>query len=1342
MKTSPFLAALLCLVLGSSSGLVHAALGPNPADLAISKTASADTVQIGDLVSFTITVTNLGPGGGTNILVEEDMPLNVATVDVQAPVGTSYDTNTDLWSIPSLAYGDSVSLVITVQIQGSDSGAADQTDFANTAVIISSDTVDPNPDNDEAMAVVSTPLTTADLALFKSADETNVLIGDEVQFSVTITNGGPDDAVNIEVEDLMPEGFDTVDWISPLGTSYEPTNGVWTIGSLTSGSSLTLTLTTVAGLAGDWENLAQITTLGSFDPEPSNDVASVTVTVTSPQYQVTAAADIGGSVDPSGLQVANAGDGFTFTATPLPGNTVTDWFLDGVEVQNGGETFYLPDVQANHSVFVTFAPFPSCSGLQSAVNFVDNSSGDDQSVLPDDILGAMPQPGWVNAVGPSGSLSLDGGVTVSWSAPSTASATVADASADSRMMEGYLSTLGAGGSVISVSGLTLPSYDVYVYCGGNNQPGTETRVGHYTINVTNSLYAADAQSAPDFDGNYLESTSTSGGPGATAGNYVVFRNVSGSAFTLSATGDYTSGTLMDAPVNGLQIVPAGADATPPALLPLEFTSIERTGSNSVQISVTGAGGLPLDILVSSNLVDWQLRFSFFNSNGVVTFSDVLPEGSNLFYRATQGGIPFGFDGYTGGTADPASTALVTFRGTLDDLEFDWQSFDPILGTIDTGFLSASNVSVFPGTLACAPRLLFQGGGGGTNFDVALFLGQYDEMIVNVTQTISNVVRRVRFILACGVDLDVDSDNNNGLDLPDRNAAEEAIEDKEGLPGKVIRVNDTDEDGDRIPGFADFDDDAGKKFAKIVLVVPAPIDLTKAKVKFTYDASDPAGVVVGGPPARRVYRPAAGHLRLWKKDAGVARDKTSAAGTGDFIPTAVQMPVAKLGFTGGTRTNVFYMEGIAPGAVPGDQRILVDVDPDGDGGLHLCRDAVRVSVVKVSFSRAPVETAAGNKYGYDEMSIVENDDQISVKKNDATFFRVTIRGLTNASPLTFVSLNEAIAKIEVPAATPAAGFLLKVLGQNQNKNETQVQARAGTTAAGDLCANIYADVYNEIALNGKYYRVFKTGDETNTIAPEIPKGDIETAANQYLKYPVVKVALNDPVKKGIAFDKNNNGKVDYYNNGGNPELDKIYADLTADGITFSDMILFKDKFIDNWYISANVAAGATTITMPGVDGLVVGRHYRIAKGDDSDQETFVIRAIDKPNRRITIDTDEGTPGNQGLANAHARTADVATTSTVKDNDFAIAGLSSNVAAKQPALIVGATAAKVGKLLAHEQMHGQTLSDIDDTSNVMHWNTSSRPTTLPFTFWEQIAVDTGTPRPKVPEKKENQWELPPR
>jgi len=222
-----------------------------------------------------------------------------------------------------------------------------------------------------------------------------------------------------------------------------------------------------------------------------------------------------------------------------------------------------------------------------------------------------------------------------------------------------------------------------------------------------------------------------------------------------------------------------------------------------------------------------------------------------------------------------------------------------------------------------------------------------------------------------MDLDVDSDNNNGFNQPARDENEDEIEDDDSKPGKYIMVNDDDNDDDGIPDFADGfnwdetngnDDDlnSGEKFVPLVFELKPGIDATKAKIKFTYSDSDPAGVTRSGTAPNYTYTPAPGTLRIWTKDGNVSRNKASAkaATPGDFVEAGTYT-AEQLGFSGTVGTKVFYVEAIAPSASLGATRILVEVDPYGgdDPERFILGDAVRMTAIKVEIKN-PVNPNKG------------------------------------------------------------------------------------------------------------------------------------------------------------------------------------------------------------------------------------------------------------------------------------------------------------------------------------------------------------------------------------------------
>ncbi|MHC4566760.1 MAG: InlB B-repeat-containing protein [Planctomycetota bacterium] len=81
---------------------------------------------------------------------------------------------------------------------------------------------------------------------------------------------------------------------------------------------------------------------------------TVEVTFKLMEYKITSSAGAGGTVSPEGHTLVTHGSDLELTATPDTGYQVDKWSVDGAEAQEGGTTFTLADVQAKHTVDVTF----------------------------------------------------------------------------------------------------------------------------------------------------------------------------------------------------------------------------------------------------------------------------------------------------------------------------------------------------------------------------------------------------------------------------------------------------------------------------------------------------------------------------------------------------------------------------------------------------------------------------------------------------------------------------------------------------------------------------------------------------------------------------------------------------------------------------------------------------------------------------------------------------------------------------------------------------------------------------------------------------------------------------
>lgn len=85
------------------------------ADLELVKTGDVEVVHDGDLVIYTIQVTNNGPEDATNVEVTDQLPSDVI-YQSHATADGSYDPNTGIWDIGTILSGSMATLTITVEV--------------------------------------------------------------------------------------------------------------------------------------------------------------------------------------------------------------------------------------------------------------------------------------------------------------------------------------------------------------------------------------------------------------------------------------------------------------------------------------------------------------------------------------------------------------------------------------------------------------------------------------------------------------------------------------------------------------------------------------------------------------------------------------------------------------------------------------------------------------------------------------------------------------------------------------------------------------------------------------------------------------------------------------------------------------------------------------------------------------------------------------------------------------------------------------------------------------------------------------------------------------------------
>ncbi len=124
---------------------------------------------------------------------------------------------------------------------------------------------------------INISLCNIDRAITKTVDVDYPELNSNVVFTLKAENLGNGNAVGVSVTDKLPAGYTYVSSVSPSGTSYDATTGIWTIGDLASLASVTLKITAKVVQNGVLTNTATIT--GSQpDQVTYNDQSSVSTT--------------------------------------------------------------------------------------------------------------------------------------------------------------------------------------------------------------------------------------------------------------------------------------------------------------------------------------------------------------------------------------------------------------------------------------------------------------------------------------------------------------------------------------------------------------------------------------------------------------------------------------------------------------------------------------------------------------------------------------------------------------------------------------------------------------------------------------------------------------------------------------------------------------------------------------------------------------------------------------------------------------------------------------------------------------------------------------------------------
>ncbi|MDR2967350.1 MAG: DUF11 domain-containing protein, partial [Methanobacteriaceae archaeon] len=190
-------------------------------------------------------------------------------------------TRTVSWNISSIAVGDNVTLTVSVRVNGSGN-------IPNVANVTVNET---NIGENTAINYINLPSQdspdTVNLTITKENNVTgSVAVGDEVLYTIVVTNFGPDVATGVVVVDVLDPRLIYIG--SSAGGVYDPATRTvsWNIETIAIGDNVTLTVTVKVNGSGNINNFANLTVnetnIGDngTDGEDSNFTVNQTVNLT------------------------------------------------------------------------------------------------------------------------------------------------------------------------------------------------------------------------------------------------------------------------------------------------------------------------------------------------------------------------------------------------------------------------------------------------------------------------------------------------------------------------------------------------------------------------------------------------------------------------------------------------------------------------------------------------------------------------------------------------------------------------------------------------------------------------------------------------------------------------------------------------------------------------------------------------------------------------------------------------------------------------------------------------------------------------------------------------------
>lgn len=306
-------------------------------DLAIVKTANPKPAIAGQGLTYTISLTNNGPGSLQAIdalTLTDNLPAGFTATSYNASAGTYNSTNGN-WTGLTLSTGQNATVTIAGNVASSATGTLNNTANLTLPATIT----DPTPANNTATNV--TNITSKPVLVVAKTGAASLIAGNIATYNIKVTNTGAGNAVGATITDVVPNTLTGVTWTSNV-------TGTATVmaGATGSGNNVALTVNIPAGIGNEINVVIKGTVSTTAEGSISNTATATPVESAGTAGTSTQVANItsspGVNISKSAPAAANAGDNITYVievGNNGPSNAVAINIADVVPTGIGNVTW-------------------------------------------------------------------------------------------------------------------------------------------------------------------------------------------------------------------------------------------------------------------------------------------------------------------------------------------------------------------------------------------------------------------------------------------------------------------------------------------------------------------------------------------------------------------------------------------------------------------------------------------------------------------------------------------------------------------------------------------------------------------------------------------------------------------------------------------------------------------------------------------------------------------------------------------------------------------------------------------------------------------------------------------